>query len=128
MRSIRHFRDLDDRARSELFSRQPEAVPLDAPAEMVGESLGAVVYVPAVRTDLAGDLARLRSRGAEAVVIDLEDSVPVDERASLVSHVAAALRSLDPQRCPPAIFLRPAATEATSVPCSGPRRPESPWR
>ena len=70
MRSIRHFRDLDDRVRSELFSRHPEAVPLDAPAAMVGEALGAAVYVPAVRADLAGALARLRNVVCAAGVSD----------------------------------------------------------
>ena len=72
---MRHFDQLPDGARARLFHRAPE--PFDGHSErtILAHALGATLYVPATKDDLAGAVRRQTRAGARALVIDLEDAI-----------------------------------------------------
>lgn len=60
------------------------------------------LYAPANRADL---LAKVATRGADAVIVDLEDSVPAAEKAAARVAAAAYLDALDAANAPP-VYVR----------------------
>jgi citrate lyase beta subunit len=76
LESMRHFDFLtsDDRAR--LFFREPESFTARDDPELLATALGATLYSPATRPQLALDIARQAAAGTLSTVICLEDSIP----------------------------------------------------
>ena len=72
---MRHFDFLTGAERRRLFAHEPE--PFDATSERtsVASALGATLYCPATRTDLAADLARQAADGVASMVVCLEDAI-----------------------------------------------------
>ena len=89
---MRHFEFLDDDDRARLFHRAPETFTCSQDPELLGVALGASLYSPAIRPDLAGDIARRTATGATSMVLCLEDSIPDDAVAEGERNVIAALR------------------------------------
>ncbi|WP_372476887.1 HpcH/HpaI aldolase/citrate lyase family protein [Gordonia liuliyuniae] len=78
---ITHFPQFDDAQRDRLFRRRPQPVTLDSPIAHIAMALGATLYVPATRPDLAAVIRRRAAAGATSMVIDLEDAVADDDEA-----------------------------------------------
>ncbi len=74
-KAIRHFHHLDDAEQARLFHRAPEELPADADRELLAVALGATLYMPADRADLAATVARRAKAGVCSMVLDLEDAV-----------------------------------------------------
>ena len=55
---MRHFDQLADDVRERLFLRQPEAFARDSDRSVLAHALGATLYVPATKDDLAGTVRR----------------------------------------------------------------------
>jgi citrate lyase beta subunit len=73
---VRHGRLLTGSQVSSLYARQPQAVSVTQ-GELwdVAIAIGALLYIPASRADLAADVRRAQRHGIAAVVLDLEDGV-----------------------------------------------------
>ncbi|GAA4992272.1 HpcH/HpaI aldolase/citrate lyase family protein [Kineococcus glutinatus] len=84
---MQHFAHLPTEARRRLFHRLPRRVGPGSPPGLLAHALGATLYCPATRPQLAADLARLAGRGLVSAVACLEDSVPDAE----VAHAEARL-------------------------------------
>src|SRR5882762_7528659 len=75
MGRMRHFGHLAPDDRSELFHREPQEFTADSPARMLAVALGATLYSPATRPQLADDVLKQAARGVVSMVLCLEDSI-----------------------------------------------------
>lgn len=92
-----------------LWTTPPQGIRRDDPAARVGAGLGAVMYVPAARRDLVGDLLRVRRSGAVAAVLCLEDAIHMDDLPRAEANALAcldAMQAIDADLLP-LTFLRP---------------------
>ncbi|QUW91066.1 HpcH/HpaI aldolase/citrate lyase family protein [Streptomyces sp. V17-9] len=88
---MRHFGQIAPDVRKRLFHQEPCSFTADSPARVLSAALGATLYSPATRPNLADDILKLGARGLVSMVLCLEDSiddadVPVGE-ANLVRQL-----------------------------------------
>lgn len=110
---MRHFHFLSDADRHRLFYRAPQDLDRDDSLERLATGLGATLYIPATREDLAGDVVRMRALGAASVVICLEDAIPDGAVEYAVTHVADDLARLRGTPDLPLVFVRVRTPEQT---------------
>lgn len=114
--ALRHFGQLPEAVRERLFHRPPSPFDRSAPREQLAHALGATLYVPATRADLAGTIRRRRDEGVLSMVIDLEDAVADDAVQQAVDAATAALTELaDAPEPLPLLFIRPRSTAETAA-------------
>jgi citrate lyase beta subunit len=102
---VRHFSQLDERTITALFLRKPED--FDDATETLAVGLGATLYVPATRPDLAATVRRLASEGVRSLVLDLEDAVGDHEVDLALANVQSTLDDLGQTTPPDAlVFVR----------------------
>ncbi|GAD83141.1 ATP/GTP-binding protein [Nocardia asteroides NBRC 15531] len=104
---LRHFRQLCGPRSRELFLVEPEPILGTGDRELLATALGATLYVPATRPDLAATIRRRAARGVCSMVIDLEDAVADHQVEAAKEHAVATLdllaRSEDSN---PMLFVR----------------------
>lgn len=104
---MRHFDFLGQAARDRLFVRAPVEFSADGDPERVGVALGATLYCPATRPELARDIVRRAAHGVLTIVVCLEDSVPDAELTAAEANTLTQLRRLGAAPEPlPMIFVR----------------------
>lgn len=90
---MRHFGHLAPEMREHLFHRQPCQFTADAPAALLSVALGATLYSPATRPQLAHDIIKQARHGVVSMVLCLEDSIDDAEveaaEENLVRHLTA---------------------------------------
>ncbi|AOW94169.1 ATP/GTP-binding protein [Rhodococcus sp. WMMA185] len=87
---VRHFHHLDPETHKRLFLRSPEALGPDEDRTVLAVALGATLYVPATRPDLAETILRRSGDGVCSMIIDLEDALADrDVEAGLLNAVEA---------------------------------------
>lgn len=91
----RHFRHLPESTRERLFVAQPSPVSTSWSTDRLAIALGATLYVPATRPDLAEVITRRHADGVVSMVIDLEDAVADGDQATAIESAVDALRRLD---------------------------------
>ncbi|MEU6458362.1 HpcH/HpaI aldolase/citrate lyase family protein [Streptomyces sp. NPDC047065] len=105
---MRHFGQIAPEVRKRLFHQEPCAFSADSPARLLSAALGATLYSPATRPNLADDVLKQGARGVVSMVLCLEDSiddadVPVGE-ANLVRHLNDLAKRSDADV--PLLFVR----------------------
>jgi citrate lyase beta subunit len=75
MGRMRHFGHLAPDDRSALFHREPQEFTADSSAHTLAVALGATLYSPATRPQLADDVVKQAARGVVSMVLCLEDSI-----------------------------------------------------
>ncbi|MEV0249651.1 HpcH/HpaI aldolase/citrate lyase family protein [Nocardia sp. NPDC050712] len=104
---LRHFRQLHGPDVRHLFHRPPEPFGGSTERELLAIALGATLYAPATRADLAETIRKRAARGVCSMVIDLEDAVADHEVELAKRQAVAALdllaESLEPN---PLVFVR----------------------
>ncbi len=109
---MRHFDFLGRDDRDRLFDRAPEAFTVDDEPERLGVGLGATLYCPATRPQLARDIVRRAAQGVVTVVVCLEDSVPDARLADAERNTVAQLRAAGESGAAlPMIFVRVRSVE-----------------
>lgn len=104
---LRHFRQLGGVQMRELFHRGPEPFGDSADRDLLAVALGATLYVPATRDDLAATIRRRAGRGVCSMVIDLEDAVADHEVEFAEAQAVAVLDQLAGEPDPnPLLFVR----------------------
>lgn len=104
---LRHFRQLHGPEARRLFHRQPEPFGDHADRELLAIALGATLYAPATRPDLAVTISRRAARGVCSMVIDLEDAVADHEVEFAKQQTVATLNLLAGSDDPnPLLFVR----------------------
>ena len=104
---MRHFRSLDPAQVRALFVREPQEFERDDTIDALALGIGATIYCPAIRDDLADDVKWCSAWGATSVALCLEDAVAMDDlpraEASLISGLQEVHRRTESQ---PLIFVR----------------------
>ena len=72
---MRHFDYLSDAEIDRLFFRAPEHFAVDSDPRVLAMALGATLYSPATRPNLAQDIAKRAAKGVISFVVCLEDSI-----------------------------------------------------
>lgn len=103
---MRHFDHLAEDVRRDLFHAQPESFDRDSDRSVLAHALGATLYVPATRSDLATTVRRRAAAGARSMVIDLEDAITDHSVDSAVASTSAMLGQLDQDPPDSLIFVR----------------------
>lgn len=105
---MRHFGHLAPEARSELFHREPQEFTADSPARTLAVALGATLYSPATRPQLADDVVKQAARGVVSMVLCLEDSI--DDRDVVAGEANLVRQFADlasrPEAALPLLFIR----------------------
>ncbi|MFJ6914802.1 HpcH/HpaI aldolase/citrate lyase family protein [Streptomyces sp. NPDC101133] len=105
---MRHFGQIAPDVRKRLFHQEPCSFTADSPARVLSAALGATLYSPATRPNLADDILKQGARGLVSMVLCLEDSigdadVPVGE-ANLVRQLTDLAERSDVDV--PLLFIR----------------------
>ena len=104
---LTHFTQLGATARCRLFNHLPGVIDPRGPAEMVGAALGATLYMPATRAQLARDLGKAAERGVVCTVVCLEDAISDHEVPAAQAHAVHELTQLDQDGgVRPLVFVR----------------------
>ena len=104
---MRHYAFLDDAERQRLFEREPEALDADGDSAVLASGLGASLYCPATRSDLALDLTRQAAAGVVSMVACLEDAIADADVAAAERHLVDQLRAAARSReALPLLFVR----------------------
>src|SRR3954452_8853851 len=96
MRGMRHFGFLDPADRSRLFLHEPREFSVEDEPERLRVALGATLYCPATRPNLAEDMGGRAAAGAVTAVACLQDAVPAGHLVDAEHTAAAQLRRLAP--------------------------------
>ena len=91
---MRHFSFLDEGTLHRLFETQPEHVDRKSEAEVLAVALGATLYSPGTRSDLAGGIRRQAARGVTSMVLCLEDAIADGEVPEGEANIVRALTTL----------------------------------
>jgi citrate lyase beta subunit len=103
---MRHFAQLSPARETALFHRAPQPVPYTSDRLLLATALGATLYAPGTRADLAADAQRQSSRGLTSMVFCLEDAVADGDLAAAERNVVDSLVALDGDLTLPWIFVR----------------------
>ncbi len=88
---LRHFQQLQGPRRRELFLVEPDPIQGHDDRELLATALGATLYVPATRPDLAATIRRRAVNGVCSMVIDLEDAVADHQVEAAKQHAIDTL-------------------------------------
>ncbi|WP_134767464.1 HpcH/HpaI aldolase/citrate lyase family protein [Nocardioides sp. 1609] len=91
---MRQFHFLDATDRAQLFHKEPVELHRDDSLDLLAHGLGATLYIPATRDELAADVLRMAARGATSCVLCLEDAIPDGAVEYAVNHLAEQLTTL----------------------------------
>jgi citrate lyase beta subunit len=89
---MRHFDGLESTERNRLFLHEPQPFDRGSSPETLAVALGATLYVPATRPNLALDIEKVSGQGATSVVLCLEDAIPDDSVLDAEQNVISQLR------------------------------------
>ncbi|WP_396909601.1 HpcH/HpaI aldolase/citrate lyase family protein [Mycolicibacterium sp.] len=92
--TVQHFHHLSADERERLFLRAPEELNATAERDVLATALGATLYMPADRPDLAATVTRRASEGICSMVLDLEDAVDQYRAAAALDNTVATLDTL----------------------------------
>ncbi|MEU2389907.1 HpcH/HpaI aldolase/citrate lyase family protein [Streptomyces sp. NPDC007369] len=107
---MRHFGHISPAVRKELFYMEPVEFTAASPARLLAAALGATLYSPATRPNLAGDIRKQAGRGVVSMVLCLEDSISDADVREAEENLVRQFAVLDEQGVDgpevPLLFIR----------------------
>ena len=103
---MRHFDHLAEDVRAELFHQAPCSFDRNSDRSVLAHALGATLYVPATKDNLAGTVRRRAAAGAKSMVIDLEDAISDASVDSALTSTALTLCDLHEDPPESLVFVR----------------------
>lgn len=104
---MRHFDHLPTVERDRLFACPPQEFSRDAELAELAVLLGATLYMPATRPNLAADIRQQARAGVMSSVVCLEDAVRDDDLGAAEVNAVVQLRELAVNGgCPAMVFVR----------------------
>jgi citrate lyase beta subunit len=91
---MRHFNFLNDEQTSRLFHCPPRSLTLDSDPSLLAIALGATLYSPGDRANLAADIRKQAALGCLSMVLCLEDSIADDAVEAAEDNVVRTLKNL----------------------------------
>lgn len=92
---MQHFRHLDAAVLDRLFLRAPQQIDTAGDMAVIATALGATLYMPATRPDLAETLVKRSAEGVCSLVIDLEDAVADHNLEEAITNTVDTLHTLE---------------------------------
>lgn len=92
--AVQHFHHLGEADRERLFFCAPEELTAEAERDVLATALGATLYMPADRNDLAATVIRRAAEGICSMVLDLEDAIDEHASTAALANVIATLDTL----------------------------------
>ncbi|MFE9834547.1 HpcH/HpaI aldolase/citrate lyase family protein [Streptomyces sp. NPDC005551] len=110
---MRHFGHIAPEERQRLFHREPCDFSAESPAHVLAAALGATLYSPATRPQLADDIVKQSGRGVVSMVLCLEDSIDDADVAYGEENLVRQFTDLAgrPDAALPLLFVRVRAPE-----------------
>ena len=90
---MRHFDFMDASVRAELFDVGPTSFDRDSDPAVLANALGATLYAPGTRVDLAAAIERQANAGVTSMVLCLEDAIADEDVDEAERNVITALRA-----------------------------------
>ncbi|MFI9587457.1 HpcH/HpaI aldolase/citrate lyase family protein [Streptomyces sp. NPDC052236] len=104
---MRHFGHIAPAAQKGLFHQEPGEFGADSSSRTLAAALGATLYSPATRPQLAADVVKQAGRGVVSMVLCLEDSIDDREVEGAEANLVAQFTELDAWGGePPLLFIR----------------------
>ncbi|MBJ6638511.1 HpcH/HpaI aldolase/citrate lyase family protein [Streptomyces sp. DHE7-1] len=105
---MRHFGHIAPEVRKRLFHQEPCEFTADSPARLLSAALGATLYSPATRPQLADDIVKQAGNGVVSMVLCLEDSISDADVAAGEENLVRQFADLDSRTGtePPLLFIR----------------------
>ncbi|HZI98406.1 MAG TPA: HpcH/HpaI aldolase/citrate lyase family protein [Actinomycetales bacterium] len=104
---MRHFDFVDASVRRQLFEVPPACFERDSDPAVLANALGATLYAPSTRPDLAAVVERQARAGVTSMVLDLEDAVADPDLPAAEANLVDQLRRHhDGGHRGPLLFLR----------------------
>lgn len=105
---MRHFRQLLPERRSALFHSEPCEFTAQSPSRVLSAALGATLYCPATRPELAANVRKQAAAGAVSMVLCLEDAIADTDVRGAEENLVRQLRelALAPAHEVPLLFVR----------------------
>ncbi|SDB93705.1 Citrate lyase beta subunit [Sanguibacter gelidistatuariae] len=104
---MRHFEYFGDAEIERLFFRAPEQFTVDSDPQILAMALGATLYSPGTRPNLAKDIAKQAARGVVSLVVCLEDSISDEDVPAAEINVVEQLRAYaQTDASGPLLFIR----------------------
>ncbi|MFD3934005.1 HpcH/HpaI aldolase/citrate lyase family protein [Streptomyces sp. NPDC058611] len=92
---MRHFGHISPTVRKDLFHQEPTEFTGASPARILAAALGATLYSPATRPQLAADVRKQAGRGVVSMVLCLEDSISDGDVAGAEENLVRQFAELD---------------------------------
>lgn len=92
---MRHFGHISPTVRKDLFHQEPAEFTGASPARILAAALGATLYSPATRPQLAADVRKQAGRGVVSMVLCLEDSISDGDVAGAEENLVRQFAELD---------------------------------
>ena len=105
---MRYFGHIAPEVRKRLFHQEPCEFTADSPARLLSAALGATLYSPATRPQLADDIVKQAGSGVVSMVLCLEDSISDADVAAGEENLVRQFADLDSRTGtePPLLFIR----------------------
>ncbi|MGR4879205.1 HpcH/HpaI aldolase/citrate lyase family protein [Streptomyces sp. LARHCF249] len=104
---MRHFGHVSPTVRKDLFHQEPAEFTGASPARTLAAALGATLYSPATRPQLARDIRKQAGRGVVSMVLCLEDSISDGDVAGAEENLVRQFADLDADAAElPLLFIR----------------------
>ncbi|MHC5259932.1 HpcH/HpaI aldolase/citrate lyase family protein [Streptomyces sp. UC4497] len=107
---MRHFGHIAPEVRERLFHEEPRDFTAGSPPRMLAAALGATLYSPATRPQLADDVLKQAGRGVVSMVLCLEDSIHDGEVPDAEENLVRQFAELSGRAAegaePPLLFIR----------------------
>lgn len=104
---MRHFGHISPTVRKDLFHQEPAEFTGASPAHTLAAALGATLYSPATRPQLARDIRKQAGRGVVSMVLCLEDSISDGDVAGAEENLVRQFADLDTDSTElPLLFIR----------------------
>jgi citrate lyase beta subunit len=94
---MRHYGHLSAARRRALFHQEPAEFGMASPVATLGTALGATLYSPATRPELAADIRKQAASGVVSMVLCLEDSISDAEVPAAEENLLHQLTELHQQ-------------------------------
>lgn len=104
--AVQHFSHLDSAVLKRLFFHPPKPIDPAGDLATIAAALGATLYMPATRSDLAETLHKRSREGVCSLVIDLEDAVADHNLELAVTNAVATLEQLATEPLDSLVFVR----------------------
>jgi citrate lyase beta subunit len=113
---VLHYSYLTDSARGRLFARLPRRLGPSSSPQALAVGLGATLYTPGIRPDLAETVLKRGRSGCASMVLCLEDAVADADVGLAEDNVVAAVKDLARRDASaleslPLLFIRPRTPE-----------------